>query len=499
MRLISSLLALCLASCALYLGISFVLTHALTFPLDDAWIHLTFARNLALRHEFAFNVGQPSAGSTSPLWTFALAPSFLLPIAPEWWSYTLGATLLFACAWLTYRISRQLFGDTRVASVSALAVALEWHLNWAAYSGMETMLFVALLLLMFDLYIEHKPLWLVGFIAGLCVVTRPEGVILFALIVAHVFFAPFTSSQAGGMLTANRAAFGVLRFVPMLLAFALPLLPYLWFNWTTSGSLFPNTFYAKQGEYAELFAQQSLLAHWLHLLTVTLVGAQVLLVPGFIFALYLAVHERRALALILFAWWLMLPLAYALRLPVDYQHARYEMPVIPTVMILGIWGTAPLRERLPAGAVTRVLTRAWLLTFPMLLVIFWFIGATARADDAAAIYCLEVETAQWLDANTLHDDVIAAHDVGAIGYYLKERPLIDLAGLITPDVIYFLRDEPRLLQYALAHHARFVVTSAAWHPNLIRDSHLQLVEQHDCSRAHAAGGYQIGVYQVRQP
>ncbi len=37
------------------------------FPLDDAWIHQVYARNLALHGQWAFVLGQPSAGSTSPL------------------------------------------------------------------------------------------------------------------------------------------------------------------------------------------------------------------------------------------------------------------------------------------------------------------------------------------------------------------------------------------------------------------------------------------------
>ena len=43
------------------------------FPLDDAYIHLVYARNLAAGHGFAFNVGEPSIGTTSPLWTLLLA------------------------------------------------------------------------------------------------------------------------------------------------------------------------------------------------------------------------------------------------------------------------------------------------------------------------------------------------------------------------------------------------------------------------------------------
>ena len=481
MRRLLALVLLCLASCALYLGVSVARVGALTFPLDDAWIHWTFARNLALHHEFAFVPGQPSAGSTAPLWTIALTPAFLLPLAPDWWTYLLGTLLLLGSAALVYRIALCLFADRFVATACALFSALEWHLNWAAFSGMETLLFVTLLLLMFALCIEGRPGWLVGLVAGLCVLTRPEGVILFALIVAHE------------SLVARRWR----NVLAMCVVFVLPLLPYVAFNWSTSGLLFPNTFYAKQVEYAELFAQEPAAAHYVHLLSVTLVGAQVLLVPGFIYALYRSARERRGPAVVLAGWWLLLTLAYALRLPVDYQHARYEMPVIPALVLLGVWGTWRMGERLPAGMVARVLTRAWALTTALLLVGFWFIGASARADDAEAINCLEVQTAQWLVANTQRADVIAAHDIGAIGYYLADRPLIDLAGLITPDVIYFLRDEPRLLQYILAHDTRYVVTSAAWHPNLIRDSHLEPVLQRDCSSARAAGGYQIGVYRVR--
>src|SRR5262249_56043145 len=43
------------------------------FPLDDSWIHLHFARNLAEGRGFAYNPGVPVAGSTAPLWTLLLA------------------------------------------------------------------------------------------------------------------------------------------------------------------------------------------------------------------------------------------------------------------------------------------------------------------------------------------------------------------------------------------------------------------------------------------
>ena len=45
------------------------LTYRIGFPLDDAWIHQTYARNLARSGQLAFVHGVPSAGSTAPLWS----------------------------------------------------------------------------------------------------------------------------------------------------------------------------------------------------------------------------------------------------------------------------------------------------------------------------------------------------------------------------------------------------------------------------------------------
>ncbi|MBE2268505.1 MAG: hypothetical protein IAE80_09775, partial [Anaerolinea sp.] len=46
------------------------------FSLDDSWIHQTYARNLAQTGQWAFVPGVPSAASTSPLYTVALAVGY---------------------------------------------------------------------------------------------------------------------------------------------------------------------------------------------------------------------------------------------------------------------------------------------------------------------------------------------------------------------------------------------------------------------------------------
>ncbi len=66
-----------------------------------------------------------------------------------------------------------------------------------------------------------------------------------------------------------------------VLAFLIVLAPGAYFNLQASGSIFPNTFYAKQSEYGELM---STLPIWLNsignMLIAPLAGGWLLLIPG---------------------------------------------------------------------------------------------------------------------------------------------------------------------------------------------------------------------------
>jgi hypothetical protein len=111
------------------------------FPLDDAWIHQTYARNLALRGEWAFIPGKLSAGSTAPLWTVLLGVGQWLR-QPVGWAYALGGVCLLGLAWIGERLFRRL-AVRPAGSFPWMGVFLltEWHLVWAAVSGMEILLY----------------------------------------------------------------------------------------------------------------------------------------------------------------------------------------------------------------------------------------------------------------------------------------------------------------------------------------------------------------------
>src|SRR5512138_3261167 len=107
------------------------------FPLDDAWIHQIYARNLGLHGVLAFNPGQPSTGSTSFGWTLLLAAGYWLKVPFFLWTYFWGSIFAVATAFIAAKLSENYFGSFRNAIIVGVICLLEWHLAWAAVSGME--------------------------------------------------------------------------------------------------------------------------------------------------------------------------------------------------------------------------------------------------------------------------------------------------------------------------------------------------------------------------
>lgn len=434
--------ALASLSAALYLGWT-ASSGQLGFPLDDGWIHQTYARNLARTGQMAYVPGEPSAGSTSPLWSILLGIGYWLGLDFRFWTYTLGAVFLSLTSLTAYRLARRLFPDQPwAAPLTGLFCALEWHLTWAAFSGMETILFTWLILLLMDLQIANRKSQIAvrGLIAGLLILTRPEGLLLAGLVGLDAMWRGWRAARRRGL-------FGP-AFYGLILAAVIS--PWLIFNLRVSGQPFPNTFYAKQAEYGAYLALP-LLTRLGRVLLPTIVGAQFLLIPGFFYA---ALHSSASLLPPL--WWGLTVLIYALRLPVNYQHGRYLIPTIPILALYGAGGTLRLLRLGSSRMGVRVASRTALLAALALLVAFWARGAQAYANDTGFIEGEMVAVARWLNDNTQSDDLIAVHDIGAVGYFTP-RPLLDLAGLVTPEVVPFIADESRLLEFMAGRDADYVI------------------------------------------
>ena len=421
------------------------------FPLDDAWIHLTYARNLAQHGEWAFRLGERSAGSTSPLWTVLLSIGFLLHLAPYVWTFFLGWVVLSLLGIQAENIARRSIElyKPRLPWVGLFFV-LAWHLTWSAVSGMETLLHGFLVLVVLGALLEGSRRYLtLGLLAGLSIWVRPDGLTLLGPILFTAFLTESSWSARGQAISKTLIGFGTLFFL------------YLLFNLALSGNPMPNTFYAKQAEYQMFWLTKPLLERITQYLWPILASPFIVLVPGMILWFIKIIHTKNWGAISGVIWLIGYIGIYFTRLPA-YQHGRYIIPALP---ILYLWGMLGLVGFVTSPNANKRIVFLWQVLTGVLCLVFGFIAARQNAYDVYLIESEMVVTAQWVEQNVPPDALLAVHDIGALGYHV-ENPILDLAGLITPEVVPFIRDEDRLAEYFDSNSVDYLIVFMSEYPQL---------------------------------
>src|SRR5262245_553652 len=148
---------------------------------DDSFIHLQYARNIMARGEYAFNPGEPSFGTTSPLWVFlmagtgqALGGDSALIRAARGASFLAGLLSILAI----YLLAKRLGCRRATAAACALVLAADaWFLRWTGLA-MESSTAVLAVLLVAIASIEApertRPAVLLGALTALASLLRPE-------------------------------------------------------------------------------------------------------------------------------------------------------------------------------------------------------------------------------------------------------------------------------------------------------------------------------------
>jgi hypothetical protein len=290
-------------------------------------------------------------------------------------------------------------------------------------------------------------------LAGLAIWVRPDSI---TLIGPLLWVGIFSGTKDGKNWKSVSIGIGIF----LLIACA-----YLVLNYSLTGKLWPNTFFAKQAEYAVLQDTHLAVRLW-KLGSLPWIGASILLLPGLVFTIYQILKQRNMPNLAPILWALGYILVFAVRLPVTYQHGRYIMPAMPILFLASFWGVQKLLAALNSLKLwQRIVRKSWVLAIGITQIGFLLFGAQTYARDVAIINTEMVQTANWIKANTENDSLIAAHDIGALGYF-SNREIIDLAGLISPEVIPFIRNEDKLASYISMKNADYLVVFPSWYPEL---------------------------------
>ncbi len=127
----------------------------------------------------------------------------------------------------------------------------------------------------------------------------------------------------------------------------------------------------------------------------------------------------------------------------------------------------------------RILGRTLAITTLGLFGVFWFVGGRVFGQDVQMIQSDMVVASRWVAQNVPPDQLLAVHDIGAVGYFAP-RPMLDLAGLISPEVIPIIRDAGALMQLMEQRGVRYLMVLPPQRPAPSNDPRL-------CERFNAGG------------
>jgi hypothetical protein len=321
------------------------------FPLDDAWIHAVYARELARSGALAYNPGVLATGETSPLWAIVLA----LPhaVADDSTAVLLtklvGFAMHAASAVIVALAIRDACGKGWLVPASGgVLVALHPHLVAASVSGMEVPL-ATLFIALGTLAVVRANAPLAASVGAAAFLARPESA---AMVVLLPLFYWIRTQPRVALKLSLYAFLGALFSVVVIGAR----------NALVSGMPLPATFYAKTNA-SSLFDLHSQSKGFRQLLgqmpPLHLAGVYAVLaaVCGFILMRRQTTSQGRLAAALYLSGVGFCAISFALVRPVDppaFYHQRYVLPaLLPIVAALPLLAHELLRRWLERGTHVR--------------------------------------------------------------------------------------------------------------------------------------------------
>ncbi|MCU7614207.1 hypothetical protein N0B16_07130 [Chryseobacterium sp. GMJ5] len=398
------------------------------YPIDDAYIHLSMAKNFSLHKVWGVTPYTFSSSSSSPLFTFIV--SLLMNIfgnqevLPLYFNVILCSAVIF----ILNKYYSEIFRETKHIVICTLCTVFFAVMHLQMLSGMEHLLQIFLFVLnifCFELKKEHR-LARFGFYATILLMglVRFESMFYF-VILAFVLF------------LIKRWKSGVLV---LLLGF-IPIIIFCYFNYTYSGYLFPNSVIVKGTKLSLTSDMSSQIKYLLFdklLLNISFykVGFLPIVISGIFIYRDLRCKSFPELiqshfflivfSLVMICHSMFADLKGAFRYEA-YMLVGFSMAVFPKIKTI---------FSDPKKYIKKELVLSILLFINILLMLYKTGVAHQMLNNGSKnIYEQQVQSAKFLHTYYNASKVVA-NDIGAITYY-TDIHLLDIAGLASTETIVF--------------------------------------------------------------
>jgi len=433
------------------------------FATDEAYIPLTFARNLIEHVAWSFHgTDMVISGTAAPLQVLLLVLIGIFVSDGIVASMVVGILSFAAVVLLTFRLGILLFPKQQwLAAMAALLIVFAPRLAASTVGGDPALLFTALILASATAYFARRSVLFFLF-AGLAFWVRPDAIIFFLAAILHLVYhhalvpARKVADPDAKPVTGKQTAIGGVVFLVIVAG-------YLLMNLIVGGTLLPNAVHAELAYYSGsfgMFLEEVLRFYTYSWTTLLLLFALNALIP-----LAVLVSRRQGASLVLAAAYVLgTILVYALFHPVLRDH-HLLLPTLPFLVLLGVWGLLNLTGLITwfsSSVFTRTL--ATVLVFVGVIiavameVVEWEFHRTMHYQSVRYLLDRQANMGKWLAENTAPEARVATHAVGTAGYY-GDRYLVDMKGTVTPEVVPLIGDLPALVKHIEAESVQYIAIS----------------------------------------
>ncbi|MGY5871911.1 MAG: hypothetical protein RTV72_06690 [Candidatus Thorarchaeota archaeon] len=432
------------------------------FSFDDSWIHIQYARTIFEGRPWQYAWGIPSTGSSGPLWSVILSPVFFLGYDHDvivTSVLVISSVLYIVNVFLVGEIVKQHVDGWEYGVLAQVVFVLVPRNAGLMLSGMETPL--AMMMLLLALFLLPKPEWkydiVLGVVAGLAYLCRPEFVIIAALCL-----------PARMLKVLYRGKIELKRVLKLLLMFAIAaiiVVPWVLQCLNTTGYPLPDSYYSK----TRWGVSQEGIDLWNYFWFTAWFPFEPYLILSFIGGLLILLKKRRPYELLLIG---SLYALYRLTMPGMSLlfAARYLVPLFDIMSIAFICGIALIVERFttfPHESIKFSMNERKVLTVLLTLCLFLpSIASSAmytdvHANQAKNIEEMQVTLALWIRDNLPEDSIVATYDAGAIGYFARGT-VLDVYGLVTPSLLYDFPNASAQVQYLRGISCTYIAYYVQW-------------------------------------
>lgn len=426
--------------------------------MDDVFIYLRVCRNIADGTGPVFNPGDAHFPVTSPLWVFLLAFFHKLIgfIDLAVLSKILYMIFLALASWCAFLVFRDRAGFW--AAVTPIPIFFN-YITLSSTGGEIALAYFSIFGVLWA-YSRKKSLPLTGLFAAIAYLSRGELALLTIPIGIHYLFIALKEKRKFKEISA-----GLGKMALGFLAVAL-----IWHAYyaVQFGGFFPNTLKTKiiQGE----SGRWDLYYRFGRIHTLSILDGHYYLLLFLGFGLYY--YPLPLASLLLFT--VMHYYTYQFLVIPHYHWYYYDFYlIIPLFILLGIaglfhflrphiaklkWFTRGEHKRTALISISSEVITAFLVLITVLVTTH--LGRLGRygSDERKTRYMCVVD---WMKPRVETGDVVLAHEIGILGYYLDRAVIRDLNGIASPDVT--VENINDLGYFVSAYSPRFIFFPA-WLP-----------------------------------